>query len=130
MEFLNVLIPWWSLPLGLLVGFLVGVVLRGKFDLHWLAMAAYLLKPEDLGALARVVWDAGLIPTAWKLARFGNDPAAFVNYISGLASQLLSGLQQMDVTILRDSTLHSPRSGPIPVERMRSLLEQRRHTNN
>ena len=72
---------WYWLLGCFVVGLLIGAVLVRKFGTDWLSMLAWLVGKDEIAAIARIVWDAGLIPTIWKQARFQNDVEKFVVWV-------------------------------------------------
>ena len=72
---------WYWLVGCLVGGILLGAVIVRKFGTDWLAILAWLVGKDEIAAIARIVWDAGLIPVMWKQMRFQNDVEKFVVWV-------------------------------------------------
>lgn len=87
-DWLSASFPWYYILLMFIVGIFLGGFLVKKFGTDWLAMLSWMVGDEELTFIAKIVWDAGLIPPVIKTVMFQNDVEKFTKWVLDRAHSL------------------------------------------
>lgn len=77
----TIAVPWVILVIVAALIFVAGAMFAKRFGTEWLAALRYLLSEDELKALARLMWQAGLVPTVWRKVRFSDNEDLFVEWV-------------------------------------------------
>ncbi len=94
-------VPLWLLLVVGLFLFVIGIAVNRKFSVTsgWLAILGTLFTPNDIKALAVLLWRSNVIPQTMKDLRFGGDETNFANYFADMVLKFLPEIGKVEQTL-------------------------------
>lgn len=99
--FLEQTVPLWLLLILVVFSLVIGIAVNRKFSATsgWIAILGTLFTPNDIKALAVLLWRSGVIPQTMKDLRFGGDETNFANYFADMVLKLLPEIGKIEQVI-------------------------------
>jgi hypothetical protein len=94
-------VAWWYIPITAILCFFLGVLITRRFGTNWLAVLSWLVGDPELEVIARIAWNADVVPATLKRVLFKNDEDYFVKWV--LAK--VHGLNPQTTTDLNNEAL-------------------------